>query len=111
MKSTHTITNKDYSTEGRALAAAKRIFKTTRGYLPGGKYWNMDNVTVRQSSYGDWHWYLVWEDEPAVEDAMPEGLKMALADAFFRQQAGRAELERRRAERTGLAGSGFRPRF
>lgn len=73
MKSTIEITTKDYTSKGRALAAAKRIYESTHGYMPGELCygWTMDNVRVRKNSYGGWNWYLVFEADQD-EDAMAE---------------------------------------
>jgi len=97
MKSTIEITTKDYSSKGRAIAAARRICESTHGYMPGELCygWTMDNVRVRQNSYGGWNWYLVFEadqNESVAEVEAQERLDME-EEAYVERMASESKGE------------------
>ena len=112
----HHSTRTYVSKEG-ARDAARRFFNKDGNVInvSGLRYrWSMDNVVVYREG-GRFAWYIElgapMGAEADSEPQMDAGTRQALADAFFRQQAGLAELQRRRAERAGLAGCGFRPGY
>ena len=102
MKSTIEITTKDYTSKGRALAAAKRIYESTHGYMPGELCygWTMDNVRVRQNSYGGWNWYLVFEadqDEATMAEVEAQERLDMEDEAHFERIASESKEEAQEA--------------
>ncbi len=110
--SSHRITEKTYASRNGALAVARRILNRGENHVEQNgimRWWTMQDVVARRSA-GRWSLYAVLDDAQEAKE-MSSGTKQALAEAFYRQQAGLAELEARRADIAGLAGAGFKPGF
>lgn len=81
MKISTELSDKTYTSNGRALAAARCYHKSLGGRMYGGVHFTMDDVEIIQNANG-WRWHFIVEfDESTIrcEEALKSYRKIAIA--------------------------------